>query len=49
MATPNNGWSLFGLMEAQRAMGDEAGAKVTADLLDRAWVGPRELLQVERL
>lgn len=49
MAAPNNGWSLFGLREAQRAMGDEAGAKVTAELLDRAWVGPTELLQLERL
>jgi tetratricopeptide (TPR) repeat protein len=49
VATPNNGWSLFGLMEAQRAMGDEAGAKVTADLLDQAWVGPRDLLRLERL
>ncbi len=49
VTAPNNGWSLFGLMEAQRAMGDEAAAEVTAELLDRAWIGAPELLRLERL
>jgi tetratricopeptide (TPR) repeat protein len=46
---PNNGWSLFGLHEAQRAKGDEAAAKVTAERLAEAWVGPDDLLALDRL
>jgi tetratricopeptide (TPR) repeat protein len=46
---PNNGWSLFGLHEAQRALGDDAAAAVTAERLAEAWVGPRELLTLDRL
>jgi tetratricopeptide (TPR) repeat protein len=46
---PNNGWSLHGLHEAQLAMGDEAAAEVTAEWLAEAWVGPAELLTLERL
>lgn len=45
VAAPNNAWSLWGLLQAQRALGDEAGARVTAALLAAAWagdpVGPR--------
>ena len=46
---PGNGWSLFGLHEAQIAMGDDAGAKVTGERLDEAWVGPDALLTLDRL
>ncbi len=46
---PNNGWSLYGLREAQLATGDEAAAKVTAERLAEAWVGPDELLTLDRL
>jgi hypothetical protein len=46
---PNNGWSLYGLHEAQRAMGDKAAAEVTAERLAEAWVGPDDLLTLERL
>ncbi len=46
---PGNGWSLFGLHEAQVAMGDVAGAKVTGERLDEAWVGPDALLSLDRL
>ena len=49
VTAPNNGWSLFGLHEAQLAMGDEAAAEVTAEQLEEAWVGPAELLSLERL
>jgi tetratricopeptide (TPR) repeat protein len=36
---PNNGWALFGLMRAQEALGDEAGAAETAKLFEAAWAG----------
>jgi tetratricopeptide (TPR) repeat protein len=49
MTAPNNGWSLFGLHEAQVAAGDEAAAKVTAERLAEAWVGDDALLSLERL
>ena len=42
---PNNGWALFGLMQAQEAEGDAAGAEVTRKLFEQAWAGsaPPEL------
>ena len=46
---PNNGWALFGLMEAQRALGDEIGAAASAKLLEQAWAGDRDLLELARL
>ena len=46
---PNNGWALFGLMEAQRALGDEVGAAASAKLLEQAWAGNRDLLELARL
>lgn len=49
MTAPNNGWSLYGLLEAQRAMGDEAAAKVTEARLAEAWAGSRDLLTLDRL
>ena len=36
---PNNGWALWGLMEAQKAAGDQAAAEQTAKLFDQAWAG----------
>ena len=36
---PNNGWALFGLMQAETAQGDEAGAAATGKLFERAWAG----------
>lgn len=36
---PNNAWSLWGLMQARKARGDVAGAKVTEDLFHKAWGG----------
>ncbi|HMR32237.1 MAG TPA: hypothetical protein PKA13_15745 [Geminicoccaceae bacterium] len=36
---PANGWSLWGLAEAQKAMGDRAAAEATRLLLARAWAG----------
>jgi tetratricopeptide (TPR) repeat protein len=39
MEAPNNAYALFGLMSAQEAAGDTAGAKVTQALFDKAWAG----------
>jgi tetratricopeptide (TPR) repeat protein len=36
---PNNAWALWGLMQAQKALGDAAGAAATAALFERAWAG----------
>jgi tetratricopeptide (TPR) repeat protein len=36
---PNNGWALYGLMEAQKAQGDDAAAAVTEELFGKAWAG----------
>jgi tetratricopeptide (TPR) repeat protein len=36
---PNNGWALYGLMEAQKAQGDDMAAAETAKLFDAAWAG----------
>jgi tetratricopeptide (TPR) repeat protein len=38
---PNNGWALYGLMEAQKAQGDGMAAAVTEQLFDKAWAGER--------
>jgi tetratricopeptide (TPR) repeat protein len=46
---PNNGWALFGLMEAQRALGDDLGAAANAKLLEQAWAGDPDLLELGRL
>ncbi len=45
----NNGWALYGLMEAQKKLGDAAGAKESDAALAKSWVGPRELLDLSRL
>jgi tetratricopeptide (TPR) repeat protein len=49
MEAPNNGWALYGLLEAQKAQGDMAGAAQTADLLNNAWLGERATLSLARL
>jgi tetratricopeptide (TPR) repeat protein len=36
---PNNGWALYGLMEAQKAQGDMAAAAETEKLFGQAWAG----------
>lgn len=37
--SPNNAYALFGLKEAQKAQGDQAGAAATGKLFDKAWAG----------
>ena len=49
MEVPNNGWALYGLLEAQKAQGDTAGAEQTADLLKNAWLGDKATLSLARL
>jgi tetratricopeptide (TPR) repeat protein len=39
MEAPHSGWSLWGLMQAQRAMGDEAAAAITEAQFKKAWAG----------
>jgi tetratricopeptide (TPR) repeat protein len=47
---PNNGWTLYGLAEAQRQMKDRPALRVTNAALDRAWLGnDRSALQLIRL
>ncbi len=36
---PNNGWALYGLMQAQKAQGDGLAAMVTEQLFENAWAG----------
>jgi tetratricopeptide (TPR) repeat protein len=45
---PNNGWALYGLMQAQQAQGDAMAAAVTEQLFERAWAGdaPPELARL---
>ena len=46
---PNDGWAIYGLMEAQKKLGDDAGAKASESDLAKAWTGPRELLNLSKL
>ena len=47
--SPNNGWALFGLMKAYERRGDRAGVRVAGRLLEQAWMGKDELLELGRL
>jgi tetratricopeptide (TPR) repeat protein len=49
MEVPNNGWALYGLLEAQKAQGDTTGAEQTATLLSNAWLGEKATLTLARL
>lgn len=47
--SPNNGWALFGLAEARKALGNTAGEQAARAALDNAWVGDRAPLVLTRL
>jgi len=47
--SPNNGRALFGLVQVAKARGDKAALRAAEADLDRAWVGDRALLSLERL
>lgn len=46
---PNNGWALYGLAMTQRAMGDGVAAAASEAALDKAWLGKRAWLKMNRL
>jgi hypothetical protein len=46
---PNNAWALYGLREAQRALGNEAAGKYADTLFRQAWLGDADALQLEAL
>jgi tetratricopeptide (TPR) repeat protein len=46
---PNNGWALFGLVEAAKARGNRAAAQDAEARLTKVWVGDRSLLELKRL
>jgi len=47
--TPNNGWALYGLREAQKAQGDAVAAQLTERLFKRAWGGDQADIDLARL
>ena len=46
---PNNGWALYGLMQAQKALGDEASLAETEKRFKEAWAGDPAALDMSRL
>jgi tetratricopeptide (TPR) repeat protein len=46
---PNNGWALYGLMQAQQALGDEASMIETQKRFKEAWAGDPAALDMSRL
>ena len=44
-----NGWALFGLAEAQLRLGEQRDRQATLAALDRAWLGRRSDLSLNRL
>ena len=46
---PNNGWALFGLMQAQKALGDDAAAAETKKRFAAAWSGDAGSLDLSQL
>ncbi|HKF95996.1 MAG TPA: tetratricopeptide repeat protein, partial [Gammaproteobacteria bacterium] len=46
---PNNGWALYGLMQAQKAQGNTADAHAISKRLDAAWLGDQADLDLARL
>jgi tetratricopeptide (TPR) repeat protein len=46
---PNNGWALYGLAAAERALGRDAHAAAADAALQRAWAGDRDWLTMDRI
>lgn len=46
---PNNGWALFGLAKAYGALGDRPNETAALAAFDRAWLGPKGWLTVDRI
>jgi len=47
--TPANGWALYGLAESERAQGRGLEAAAAQRALERAWLGDRRWLRMDRL
>ena len=47
--SPENGWALYGLAAAERALGHRPEAAAAEAALQRAWLGDRRWLKMERL
>ncbi|WP_205478953.1 hypothetical protein [Sphingomonas arenae] len=47
--SPNNGWALYGLAEAQRRLGERVARRSTLSALQQAWLGKRSDLTLARL
>jgi tetratricopeptide (TPR) repeat protein len=47
--SPNNGWALYGLAEAQRRLGEHQGRRATLAAFGKAWLGTRAELSLARL
>ncbi len=46
---PNNAWALYGLREAQAAMGNKAAERYADTLFQQAWTGDADTLELEAL
>ena len=46
---PANGWALYGLAEAERALGNEVEAAAADAALERVWLGADNWLNMDRL
>lgn len=46
---PDNGWALYGLVQAQRAQGKAAAAQRTAQRFERVWAGTSNTIDLGRL
>jgi tetratricopeptide (TPR) repeat protein len=47
--SPNNGWALYGLAAAERALGRREQAATAEAALAKAWSGDRRWLKMDRL
>jgi tetratricopeptide (TPR) repeat protein len=48
-AAPDNGWALWGLAQTQRKLGNRVEALAAEKALDKAWLGERGWLRMDRL
>lgn len=46
---PNNGWALYGLTQVYKKRGDAKSAAAAQELLDKAWAGNRDQLDLAKL
>ena len=49
LVAPGNGWALWGLAQSEAMLGHKLEARAAEAALDRAWLGDRRLLTLERL